>query len=49
VGSGGGTIRRGEEVRKRCKRVNMVQILCTLIYKWENDLLKLFQEWEEGR
>jgi hypothetical protein len=27
-----------EEVRKGCRRVNMVQILCTHVYKWKNDI-----------
>jgi hypothetical protein len=43
------TSRRGEEVGKGCRRVNMVQILCTYVCKWKNDTwLKLFQEWGRG-
>jgi hypothetical protein len=35
----------GEDIKKRCRRVSMVQILCTHICKWKKwDLLKLFQE-----
>jgi hypothetical protein len=34
VGSGGS----GEEVRKRCKRVNVLEILCTHVWKWENEI-----------
>jgi hypothetical protein len=28
---------RGEEVGKGCRRVNMVQILCTHVCNWKND------------
>jgi hypothetical protein len=28
---------RGKEVRKGCGKVNIVQILCTRVYKWKND------------
>jgi hypothetical protein len=31
-----GTGERGEEVGKDCRRVNMVQILCTHLCKWKN-------------
>jgi hypothetical protein len=32
-----------------CRRVNMMEILCTHVCKWKKwDLLKLFQEWERG-
>jgi hypothetical protein len=27
----------GEDVGKRCKRVNVVEILCTHVYKWKNE------------
>jgi hypothetical protein len=27
----------GEEMRKGCRRVNIVQILCTHVCKWKND------------
>jgi hypothetical protein len=38
VGEGGfGTSGSGEEVGKGCKRVNMMQILCTHVCKWKND------------
>jgi hypothetical protein len=41
---------RGEEVGKRCGRVNIMQTLCTPICKWKKCyLLKLFQEWEKER
>jgi hypothetical protein len=32
--TGGGTSRRREKVRKGCRRVNMVEILCTQVCKW---------------
>jgi hypothetical protein len=32
-----GTSGRREEVRKGCGRMNMVQILCTHVCKWENE------------
>jgi hypothetical protein len=35
-----------EDGGKGCRRMNMVQILCTHVCKWKNDtLIKLFQEW----
>jgi hypothetical protein len=34
---GVGTSGKGEDVVKGCRRVNMVQILCTHVYKWKND------------
>jgi hypothetical protein len=41
----------GEEVEKECVRVNIVQILCIHVYKWNDDiyLLKPFQEYGERR
>jgi hypothetical protein len=33
VGSSG----RREDVWKRCRRVNMLQILCIHVYKWKNE------------
>jgi hypothetical protein len=36
---GVGTGRRGEKVRRGCRRVNMVQILCTHVCKWKNEKL----------
>jgi hypothetical protein len=27
----------GEDVGKGCKKVNIVQILCTHVYKWKNE------------
>jgi hypothetical protein len=44
---GVGTSERGEDIRKGCRRVNMVEILCTCVKIGKGDLLKLFQEWEE--
>jgi hypothetical protein len=32
-----GTSGRGEEVGKECRRVNIVQILCTHVCKWKSD------------
>jgi hypothetical protein len=32
-----GTSGRGEEVGKGHRRVNIVQILCTYVCKWENE------------
>jgi hypothetical protein len=44
-----GTNGRVEDVRKGCRRVNMVEIIYTYVWKMEKrDLLKLFWEWEEG-
>jgi hypothetical protein len=34
---GFGTSGTGEDIRKGCKRVNMVEILCTRICKWKNE------------
>jgi hypothetical protein len=34
---GVGTSGTGDEEGKGCKRVNMVQILCTHVCKWKND------------
>jgi hypothetical protein len=34
---GVGTSGRGEDIRKRSKRVNMVEIFSTHIYKWKNE------------
>jgi hypothetical protein len=34
---GVGTSGRGEEVGKRCRRVNMVKTLCTHVCKWKNE------------
>jgi hypothetical protein len=34
--SGVDTRGRGENIRKVCRRVNMVEILCTYAYKWKN-------------
>jgi hypothetical protein len=31
------TIGRGEEIRKCCIRVNIVEMLCICVQKWEND------------
>jgi hypothetical protein len=37
-GDGGvGTSGRGEEKQKECRRVNIVQVLCTHVCKWKND------------
>jgi hypothetical protein len=33
---GADTSGRGEDVGKGCRRVNMVQILCTHVFKWKN-------------
>jgi hypothetical protein len=47
-----GNSERGEDIRKRCKKVNMVEIYVHMhaCMKMEKgDLLKLFQEWEAGR
>jgi hypothetical protein len=33
-------VRSGMEVEKVCRRVNMVQILCTHLYKWKMMLIK---------
>jgi hypothetical protein len=30
-----GSSRRGEDVEKECRRVNIVQILCTHVCKWK--------------
>jgi hypothetical protein len=30
-----GATGREVDVRKRCRRVNMVEILCTHVYKWK--------------
>jgi hypothetical protein len=35
LGAWFGTSQRGEEVGKGCRRVNMVQILCTHVCKWK--------------
>jgi hypothetical protein len=32
-----GTTGRREEVDKGCRKVNMVQILCTHVCKWKNE------------
>jgi hypothetical protein len=32
-----GTNGREEDLEKGCRRVNMVEILCTHVYKWENE------------
>jgi hypothetical protein len=37
LGGGVGDSRSGEEVRKGCGRVNIVQILCTHVCKCKND------------
>jgi hypothetical protein len=34
---GGGTSGREEDVGKSCRRVNIVQILCTYVCKWKNE------------
>jgi hypothetical protein len=26
-----------ENIRKRCRRVNIVEILCTYLWKWKNE------------
>jgi hypothetical protein len=41
---------RGEEMEKGCRRVDIVQILCTHVCKWKNETVKLFQKWggDEG-
>jgi hypothetical protein len=37
-GGGGPTSSgRGEDIRKGYKRVNMVEILCTHVWKWKNE------------
>jgi hypothetical protein len=41
----------GEYIRKGCRKVNVVEILYTQIWKWKNEtwyMLKLFQEWRKG-
>jgi hypothetical protein len=39
----------GKDMGRGCRRVNMVEILCTHVCKWKKrDLLKLFQEWGKG-
>jgi hypothetical protein len=37
-GRGIGTCGRGEDIRKGCRRVNMVEILGTHVSKWKNDI-----------
>jgi hypothetical protein len=32
------TSRSGEDTRKGCKRVNIVEILCTYVCKFENEI-----------
>jgi hypothetical protein len=45
VGVGFGTIGKREVGGKGCGKVNIVQILCTHVYKWKKGyLMKLFQE-----
>jgi hypothetical protein len=44
---GVGISRKEKEVKKRCKKVNMVQMLYTYVCKWKNDTLKTFQEWRK--
>jgi hypothetical protein len=39
---------RVEDIRKGCREMNIVEILCTHMKMEKCDLLKLFQEWEEG-
>jgi hypothetical protein len=34
---GVGTSEEGEDIRKGCRRVNMVEILCTCVCKWKNE------------
>jgi hypothetical protein len=34
---GVGITGRGEDIRKVCRRGNMVKILCIHVYKWKND------------
>jgi hypothetical protein len=34
-----GIRRREEDVERGCRRVNMVQILCTHVCKWKNDTI----------
>jgi hypothetical protein len=36
-----------EDVREGCGSVNVVEILCTHVWKWKGDLLKLFQKRRE--
>jgi hypothetical protein len=35
--SGVGTTGRGEDIRKECRRVNVVEIVYTHVCKWKND------------
>jgi hypothetical protein len=32
-----GTSGRGEETRRGCRRVIMMEILCTVVFKWKNE------------
>jgi hypothetical protein len=32
-----GTSGRWEDIRKRCRRMNIVEILCTYVWKWKNE------------
>jgi hypothetical protein len=34
---GAGTSGKGEDIRKGCRRMNMVEILCIYVCKWENE------------
>jgi hypothetical protein len=45
---GFGTNGRGEDIRKRCRKVNMVEILCTHICKWKNAPVETFPGIVEG-
>jgi hypothetical protein len=34
---GAGKSGRGEDIRKGCRRMNMVEIICTHVRKWKNE------------
>jgi hypothetical protein len=45
---GVGTSGREQDVRKKCRRLNVVKMLYTCVCQWKTGLVELFQESVEG-
>jgi hypothetical protein len=40
---------RGEDIKKRCRMVNIMEILCTHVYKWKNETVETIPGMGRGR
>jgi hypothetical protein len=48
AGPRAGTMSSGEDIRKGCRRVNMVEILCIHVCKWKNGTILRMEKGAKG-